>query len=88
MKVILFTTLLLFSVNRFAFNWTKVAEDDRGDIYYVDVDSIKKHNGLVYYWRLEDYLVPLSSGTNSSIDKFKIDCGEEKVIWLNTTSYS
>ena len=52
MKVFLLTTLLLFSINGFAFNWEEVAEDPKGDSYYVDVDKIKKHNGLVYYWRL------------------------------------
>ena len=42
MKVILFTTLLLFSVNGFAFNWKKVGENTDGDTFYVDVSNIKK----------------------------------------------
>ena len=58
MRVILFTTLLLFSINGFAFNWTKVSENTDGDSYYVDVDNIKKHNGLVYFWTLGDYPGP------------------------------
>ena len=56
MKVILFTTLLFFSINGFTFNWKKVAEDEDGHSLYVDVDSIKNHNGFVYYWQLTDFL--------------------------------
>lgn len=46
MKVNLLTTLLLFSVNGFAFYWKKVAENIDGDSYYVDVDNIKKVTDL------------------------------------------
>lgn len=88
MKVIFFTTLLLFSVNGFAFSWTKVTESDAGHSFYVDVGSIKKHNGLVYYWRLIDFHEPLSGVANSSIGKYKVDYAEEKLTWLNTTWHS
>ena len=86
MKVIFFTTLLLFSLNGFAFNWKKVVEI--GNSFYVDVDTIKKHNGLVYYWQLTDYIEPSPYGDYSSITKYKVDCGEEKQIFLSGTYYS
>ena len=91
MKTILFSILILFSINGFAFNWKKVAENTDGSSYYVDVDNIKKHNGLVYYWVLVDLLEPFKGrfgNVNSSIGKFKVDCGEEKRTWLNETYYS
>ena len=91
MKVIIFTTFLLFSINGFAFNWKKVTTNIDGDTFYVDVDSIKKHNGLVYSWVLSDFLEPIKGdkgNANSSISKYKIYCGEEKRIWLNVTYYS
>ena len=89
MKTILFSILLLFSINGFAFNWKKVAEGAKnGDSNYIDVDNIRKHNGLVYYWQLVDKLEPLDGGVNAYIDKWKVDCGEEKRTWLNTTDYS
>ena len=78
MKVILLTTLLLFSVNGFAFNWKKVTDDESGNSFYVDVGNIKKHNGLVYYWELNDYLEPLMGTANSNISKYKVYCAEEK----------
>jgi hypothetical protein len=37
---------------------------------------------------LSDYLEPFSSGANSSIHKYKVDCVEEKQTWLNSTYYS
>ncbi|GIR48752.1 MAG: hypothetical protein CM15mP58_08490 [Burkholderiaceae bacterium] len=55
-------------------NWKKVAENNFEMVYYVDVDNLKKHNGLVYYWRLVDYLEPLCRIANSSISKWKVDC--------------
>ena len=87
MKTILFSILILFSINGFAFNWKNVAENDMGDAY-VDVDNIKKRNGLVYYWTLDDYLEPPDVRFNSIISKFKVNCVEEKQTWLNGTYYS
>ena len=44
---------------------------------------------MVYYWGLSDLLEPMVLGNaNSSIAKYKVDCGEEKQIWLNHTWYS
>ena len=88
MKTIFFSILILFSVNGFAFNWKKVIANTVGDSYYVDINSIKKRNGLVYYWELGDYLEPLTGGANSSIFKYKVNCVEEKVTLLNLTLYS
>ena len=91
MKTILFSILIRFSINGFAFNWKKVGENQSGDSYYVDVDNIKKHNGLIYYWRLDDLLEPITGSlgyANSAISKFKVKCVEEKQTWLNGTYYS
>ena len=88
MKKLLLLTLLCFSINGFAFNWKKVTESVMGDSVYVDVDNIKKRNGIVYYWQLADYLEPTSGGTNSSISKYRVNCVEEKQTWLNATWYS
>ena len=90
MKKLLLTALLCFCVNAYAFNWKKVAEDDLGN-FYVDVDNIKKHNGLVYYWDLIDVLEPVklpAGNANSTINKHKVNCVEEKTTRLNTTWYS
>ncbi len=38
---------MLFPVYGFSLNWKKVAENDVGN-YYVDFDSIKNKNGMVF----------------------------------------
>ena len=91
MKTILFSILILFSINGFAFNWKKVGGNVYGDSYYVDVDSIKKRNGFVYYWELVDALEPVkfsAGNANSVIIKYKVNCVEEKQTRLNNTWYS
>ena len=88
MKTILFSILILFSINGFAYNWEKITETEEGHSLYVDVDTIKKHNGLVYFWMLVDRLEPTTIGVNSSISKFKVDCVIEKLTRINSTFYS
>jgi hypothetical protein len=87
MKKLLLFTLLFFSINGFAVNWNKVIVDRSGDSYYVDVDNIKKRNGLLYYSRLEDFLEP-KYGDYSFVRKFRVDCAEEKRTWLSDTFYN
>jgi len=87
MKTILFSILILFSINGFTFNWKKASNNSVGTTFYVDVDNIKKHNGLIYYWMLVDLVEPFSNGTNSFIIKYKVDCVEEKQTYLNSTFY-
>ena len=87
MKKLLLFALLGFSINGFSVDWKKVIVDRSGDSYYVDVDNIKKQNGLLYYSRLEDYLRP-RNGDYSFIRKFKVDCTKGKRTWLSDTFYN
>jgi hypothetical protein len=87
MQKLLLVFLLCFSINGFAVNWKKVVVDRSGDSYYVDVENIKKRNGLLYYSRLEDFLEP-KNGDYSFIRKFKVNCLEEKRTWLSDTFYN
>ncbi len=87
MKSIIFTILILSSLNAFAVSWKKFSENRMGNSY-VDVDSIKKRNNVVYYWRLFDYSEPSPIGVKSSISKFTVDCLSEKITWLSSTYYS
>ena len=87
MKKLLLLALFSFSINGFAVNWKKIVVDRSGDSYYVDVDNIKKQNGLLYYSRLEDFLKP-KKGDYSFIRKFKVDCAKGKRTWLSDTFYN
>ena len=53
------TLSLMFSAGASA-EWTEVAEGIDGDTYYVDFDRIRKVNGLVYFWLIEDLLEPFN----------------------------
>ena len=55
MKYILLISTLMFSAGSWA-EWTEVSESVDGDKLYVDFDRIKKVNGLVYFWDLDDLL--------------------------------
>ena len=86
MKFIFIPILILFSINGFTQNWKKVAENKIGN-YYVDIDSIKKINGLVHYSDLVNFIEPFN-GDSSVISEYKVDCAEEKQTWLNLTNFS
>ena len=97
MKKLLLTALLCFSINGFAYNWKKVGESIIGDTLYVDTDSIKKTNDAVYFWSLMDYLEPSNTiqitprkmvASYSLISKYKVDCKENKLTNLSSTSYT
>jgi hypothetical protein len=51
--------VLLFSV-MISFNsygdWTDFGKTVDGTGWYINYDTIKKHNGYVYYWDLTDYI--------------------------------
>jgi hypothetical protein len=47
----------MFSSSSYA-GWTKVTETEDGTLYYVDYERIKKHDGYIYWWDLQDYVKP------------------------------
>jgi hypothetical protein len=51
----------MFSSSSFA-GWTKVTENTVGSTYYVDFERMIKHDGYVYWWDLQSFLVPNKDG--------------------------
>ena len=86
MKKIIFLTLILYSINGFAVNWQKVAQNETGN-YFIDFESVKKIEGLIYYSDLVDFIKPYN-GNSSAISRYKVDCKEEKQTWLNLATYA
>ena len=80
----LFLSAALFSSPSSA-AWTEVADNLKGDIFYLDYDRIRKHGGYVYYWRLLDYLQPTEYGDLSSKVYEQGDC---KLFRSKPLSYS
>jgi hypothetical protein len=66
MKKLLLIFTLLFSTLMFSTpsygEWTKVGKTVGGDIFYVDLERIRKHGGYVYWWSLSDYIKPTIQG--------------------------
>ena len=88
MKLVLFMCLSLASLNLLAENWLKTGVNARGDMFYIDTDSIENENDIVYYQNLIDFAQPASSKARSHISKYKVDCVENKQTWLDYQYYS
>jgi hypothetical protein len=81
------TLSLMFSSGSWA-EWTEVSMDAAfRDKAYVDFESIRKVNGMVYYWRLRDLLEPSELGTMSTKLYFKADCETMRESTLSFTTY-
>ena len=59
--------------------WTKVVESLNGNIFYVDKEEIRKHDGYVHYWVLTDYLKPSRRGNLSNKTLLQGDCKLSRV---------
>jgi hypothetical protein len=55
---------LMFSSTSFA-EWTEMGKNENGTTFYVDFERIRKHDGYVYFWHLDDWLRPNEYGTFS-----------------------
>jgi hypothetical protein len=63
----------MFSSPSYA-KWEKMSKSVVGDTYYVDFGRMRKHDGFVYFWRLDDYLKPTKTGTLSNKIYNQVDC--------------
>ena len=78
------TFSVMFSSPSYA-GWTKVGEDVNGKTFYVDYERIRKHDGYIYYWQLQDFLKPTSTGMLSAKMYNQGDC---KLFRYKSLSYS
>jgi len=95
MKKLLILLTMLFSMTMFSSTsyaeWKKVTSNLDGADFYVDFETIKRNNGFLYYWGLDDYLEPLSDDDGprfSSILMYKVDCDLLRFKRLTATFYS
>ena len=52
---------VMFSSTSFA-EWTEIGKNVDGDTFYVDFERIRKHDGFVYWWELNDLSKPDKDG--------------------------
>ena len=88
---------LLISFNSYG-EWEEVVESVDGDTFYIDKDTIKKHEGYVYWWEMGSYINPGNpyeelfddnefNGTISSKHYRKGDCDVVRYKELSVTYY-
>jgi hypothetical protein len=70
--ILLFSTVM-FSSPSYA-EWTEVSKGVDGTTFYVDYERIRKVDGFVYYWDLQDYPEPNSLGYSSFRGYNQGDC--------------
>jgi hypothetical protein len=84
-------TILLFSIlislNSYG-DWKKYAySEGYGNTYYIDIDSIKKENGGIYFLNLVDLSKPDDYGDVSVIGYNKGNCAKDKLKTLTLKFY-
>jgi len=67
--------------------WKYLSTSIANDVFYVDYDRIRFNNGNVYFWVLNDYQKPLSTGHKSSKSYMMGDCKMYRVKGLTSTFY-
>ena len=77
---------ILISFNSYG-EWEKVTKNVSGSTYYIDMDTIKEHNGYVYDWELTDYLKPDGNGIMSAKLYKQSDCGVNREKHLLLVGY-
>ena len=56
-----FLLSLMFSSPSYS-EWTWLGEGVKGSTFYVDLERIRKHDGYVYWWELQNSLKPDKDG--------------------------
>ena len=83
-KLLAFLFSLLISFNSYG-EWVNFAKGTDGTTHYIDFDTIKEHNGYVYWWNMSDYIKPNQMGNMSGKTYFQGDCGINR---FKSLSYS
>ena len=87
-KKILITLFILYPFNCFAdYNWKKITKTPSGDVYYVDLISIKRSGNNVYFLKLRDYLKPDQFGDLSNIIYHEVNCSNMEYKFLKDFYY-
>lgn len=68
-------------------DWKFIGISKNGDTLYLDVNRIRKDNGLIYFWDLEDYIKPDDDLSLSSITFRRGDCNIMKFNYLSISAF-
>ena len=85
-KLLILLFSILISFNSYG-EWKELGKDVDGDTYYIDTDTIKEHEGYVYWWVLSDYLKTNEYGDISLKTYVEGDCEVNRYKWLSLIYY-
>ena len=85
-KLLVLVFSILVSFNSYG-GWMKISDSTDGATHYIDIDTLKKHNGYVYYWTLRDDIEPNKYGDISQKLYFQGDCGVSRLKYLSYIYY-
>ena len=78
----------LFLCHSAAAEWTKVGENIRGTVFYVDKEAIEAQGNTRKLWELESFREPTKQGISSIKVRREYDCARETMRYINYTAYS
>ena len=86
-KILILLFSLIISFNSYG-EWTWDNDNINNDSYYLDNKTIKKIDGYVFFWSLEDFNMPLVNDKIYSAKVYKkIDCSRERTDDIRVVYY-
>ena len=81
--ITIFITLTIGFTSNVAAEWVEAGTYKDGGTAYIEMDTIKKADGFVYYWTMGDYLVPTEYGDLSGQVYSQGDCNKKRIKTLS-----
>jgi len=77
---------ILISINSFG-EWTRVTQNKENHTqWYIDIDTVNKNTGYVYYWALGDTIKPINDSLSAALYT-ELDCGLKRDRVLSIVTY-
>ena len=86
-KLLILLFSILISFNSYG-EWGMKIGNTNGDNYYIDLETIKYHQGYVYYWTLSDRIKPNRDGEMSTKMYLEAECGKGRQKYLSFYFYT
>ena len=84
---LLFASLVGIGFPSYA-EWKYLLKTSRGDVHYIDFNSLKREGEYVYFWSLRDYAKMDKWGDLSSKKYLKVDCTKSKFKFLSDSYHN
>ena len=85
-KLLVLLFSILISFNSYG-EWEFLDENIDSVSFYIDKSKIKKHNGYLYFWVMQDNLIPTKTGTLSNKVYYQGDCDINRIKYLSYILY-